>query len=132
MTHRATGTVEAKTFNEEVYSEVEGGPKLTRAAGVDQYHGDIEGEATYAGITVYDPSGSATFLSVQRIVGRVGERKGSFVVNIEGTVDESGGSAATWTVRKGSGTEELVGLVGKGGFVYSENQNEFTLNYSFE
>jgi Protein of unknown function (DUF3224) len=132
MGKRATGTVESGTFNEETYSEVAGGLKLTRADGVDQYHGDIEGEATYSGITIYEPSGAATLLSVQRIVGQLGDRKGSFVVQIDGTVDESGGSEATWKVLKGSGTDQLAGLTGKGGFVYTASQNEYTLTYDFE
>jgi len=131
MGTKATGTIEAKTWDEQAYSEIEGGPKLAASKGVDLYHGDVEGEATYGGITVYDPSGSAVFMSVQRLVGRLGDREGSFVVQIDGTVDATGSTKAKWKVLPGSGTGQLKGLRGKGGFVYGEKENSYTLDYDF-
>lgn len=132
MASHVTGTVETKSWDEQIYSEVEGGPKLTRTTGVDNYHGGIEGEATYAGITVYDPAGSATFLSVLRVIGKVGERAGSFVLQVDGTVDATGATKASWRVLSGSGTEDLTGLKGEGDLSYSETENSFTLDYDFD
>jgi hypothetical protein len=132
MTTRATGTVETKSWDETPYSEVDGGPKLTRTVGVDQYHGDVEGEATYAGITVYETSGAATFLSVLRVVGKIGDRRGSFVLELDGKVDATGATTANWKVRPGSGTDGLAGLTGTGDLTYTETENSFTLDYDFD
>jgi hypothetical protein len=129
MSTRATGTIEMKTWEEKPYAEIGGAPKLCKAGGTDLYHGDIEGEATWEGVVMYRPDGSADFVSLERVVGRIGERQGTFVLQINGTVVE-GRSKGTWVVVPGSGTGELAGLHGKGGLEYLQGQtSSMTLEY---
>jgi Protein of unknown function (DUF3224) len=129
MATRANGTVETKTWDEQTYSEVDCGPKLTTTTGVDNYHGDLEATATYAGITVYETSGAATFTSVLRIEGSIGGKTGTFVLELDGTVDETGATAGSWKVRPNSGTGELKKIRGNGSLTYAETENSFTLDY---
>lgn len=142
MTMHATGSIEPKTWGENPFAPATGGPRLAHAAGTDLYHGDVEAEATFRYVviyregTAYHADGSvdyatarASFVGLQRVVGRVKERSGSFALEVSGT-SEGGVTAATWSVAPGSGTGELRGLGGKGGFVYEEGKgSSITLDY---
>lgn len=116
MTTQATGTFEIKSWEEQPYDEIDGGAKLARARVIDAFHGDIEGEGTAECLIAYGADGSACFAQVERVVGRLGDRAGSFVLQVSGTY--AGQTAkGTWFVVPGAGTEELRGLRGEGVFV---------------
>ncbi len=131
MTMQATASIEMKSWEERPYAETDGAPKLTRANGADLYHGDIEGETTFEYLMMYRDDGVTPFIGLERVVGRLGERQGSFVLQVSGTHMESG-LQATLTVVSGSGTGDLKGLRGEGTLVWSEQQQAVTLNYDFE
>lgn len=116
MPTRAMGTAEIQTWNEEPYDEPEGGPKLVRARVTNVFRGDIEGESTLTYLMLYGDDGGAGFVGMERVVARLGDRSGSFVLQHRGRFD---GEAAwgDWSVVPGSATGELVGLRGDGGFV---------------
>ena len=132
MTTRASATFEIKAWDEKPYDEFEGGRKLTRASVRKSFQGDIEGDSSLEYLMSYGEDGSASFVGVERIVGRVGNRSGSFVLQHSGTF--AGGIAkAAWFVVPGSGTGELSGLRGEGGFAAGhEQQYAVTLDYEFE
>ncbi len=139
MSTHAIGTFEVKTWDEKTWegkpwNEVPGA-KLTHALTTKAYHGNIEGEGTSQSLTNYSDDGSAIYVGLERVVGRVGGRSGSFVLQSAGTYDPGTGTAkATWSVVPGSGTGELRGLHGKGGFVADQTQPQAscTLDYDFE
>ncbi len=132
MSSHATGTFEGKTWDEKPYSELEGVPKLARASVTNSFHGDIEGEGTLEYLLIYRDDGSCGFIGVERVVGQVGNRSGSFVLQHNGNF-EAGMAMANWFVVTGSGTGELRGLRGEGGFVAKHGQPlaTFTLDYDF-
>jgi len=132
MTTRASATFEIKAWDEKPYDEFEGGRKLTRASVRKSFQGDIEGDSSLEYLMSYGEDGSASFVGMERIVGRVGNRSGSFVLQHSGTF--AGGIAkAAWFVVPGSGTGELSGLRGEGGFAAGhEQQYAVTLDYEFE
>lgn len=132
MGAQATGTFEGKTWDEAPYSEVDGGTKLARASVTNAFSGDVEGEGTLEYLLVYGPDSSGGFVGFEQVVGRIGDRSGSFVLRHEGNFEGST-VKATWSVVPGSGTGELAGLTGGGGFV-SEHGNPhtpFTLDHYF-
>ncbi len=132
MSTRATGRFEVKRWDEQPYDEIEGGPKLTRASVTESWHGDIEGEGSVEYLMMYRDDGSASFVRVERVVGRLGDRSGSFVLQGSGTF-EGGMAKGTWLVVRGCGTGELRGLRGEGGFVAPHGpQGSITLDYQFE
>jgi hypothetical protein len=77
------------------------------------------------------PEANAT-ISLQRFRGRLGGRYGTFVLQGSETV-ENGNIKASWFVVPGSGTNELSGLRGEGGFEgqFGKGSNG-TLEYWFE
>ena len=132
MSRRTTGSMELTTWEEQPYHEIDGGPKLTRASVTRSFHGDIEGEGTLEYLMIYHDAASASFVGLERVVGRVGDRAGSFVLQHSGTFAGST-VQATVTVVPGSGTGELHGLRGEGDFVWPHGQSgSLTLDYDIE
>lgn len=131
MTMQASGTIEGKVWEERPYAEQEGAPKLSRANGLDLYHGEIEAEGAFEYLMLYGEDGVTPFIGMTRIVGRLGERKGSFVVRGDGTHSE-GGVVATLTIMRGSGAGELKGIVGQGKLVWNAQEQRLTFDYDFE
>ncbi len=132
MSTHATATFEVKSWDEQPYQEFEGGTKLTRASVTTSYHGDIEGEGTLEYLMFYGEDGSASFVGLERVVGRVGNRSGSFVLRHSGAY-EGGTAKATYVVVPGSGTGDLRGLRGEGDFALSGHAQHYpiTLDYDF-
>ncbi len=132
MSKRATATFQVKSWDEKPYNEIDEGPKLTRASVTKSFRGDIEGEGTLEYLMIHRDDGSASFVGLERVVGRVGDRSGSFVLQHSGTF-EGGTAKATWFVVLGSGTGDLRGLRGEGGFASAHAEDyPITLEYDFE
>ncbi len=96
------------------------------------FTGDIEGESPVRALQVLRDNHSASLVSVQRFRGRLVGRQGTFVLQGSETV-ENGKIKATWFVVPGSGTGDLSGLRGEGGFEGEFGKgSEGTLDYWFE
>jgi uncharacterized protein DUF3224 len=118
-----------KTWDEKPYAEVDGLPKLTRATVTKSLTGDLEGEGLVEYLMMYRSDGSATFVGFERIVGRLGGRTGSFVLQRTG-VFEDGQAKETYSVVPGSATGELEGLRGEGRTAVGHGmEHPFTLDY---
>ena len=132
MNHSAATTFRVESWEEDAYDGREGERKLTRARVVRVYEGDLEGEGRTEYLMMYREDGSASFVGHERIVGRLGERSGSFVLQRIGTYTE-GVARETLSVVAGSGTAQLLGLVG-GGVFESGHAGEYplTLHYDYE
>src|SRR4051794_22501289 len=111
---KATGSFAVQGWDESTYDKHEGG-KLTRASVTQTFAGDIEGEGNVEWLMSYRDDETAHFVGLQVLRGVFGQRTGSVVLS---TVGEFDGNKAKgrWTVVKGSGTDELVGITGKGSF----------------
>lgn len=132
MTMHATGSIEMKSWEERPFAEAEGAPKLARANGSDLYHGEIEAEATFEYLMMYHDENTATFVGMERLVGRLGDRPGSFVLQVSGKF-EAGVVTAAWSVVPGSGSGDLRGLKGEGSLIWRQDQQgTATLDYDFE
>ena len=120
-----------KSWDEKPYGEVPGMPKLTRASVTKSYRGDIEGEGHVEYLMMYRDDGSATFVGLERIVGRLAGKRGTLVLQRSG-VFEGGQAKESYSVIPGSTTEELLGLQGEGASsVGHGTEHPFTLNYEF-
>ena len=129
MTTRATGTFTITGWDESTYEELEGGAKLTKARVTQDLGGDIEGTATWESLMCYREDGTADYTGFQRVVGRIGDRSGSFVFQTVGTYDGTN-ATTTWVVVPGSGTDDLRGLTGEGSAVAGHGMGgTFTLDY---
>src|SRR5438874_805314 len=79
------------------------------------FSGDIERESEVRALQVLRDDKSAHLISLQRVTGTLAGRQGSFV--LQGSESTGKGKiTANWMVIPGSGTGQLSGLRGEGGF----------------
>jgi hypothetical protein len=129
---QATGHIEVQTYEPQDYDTAADGPKLVEIRVTETFVGDIEGEGRARFLQTARADGSASFVGVERVTGRLAGRRGSFVLQDSGTL-EGTTVRGQWFVVPGSGTGELVGLRGEGGFVAELGQHAaITLDYRFE
>jgi hypothetical protein len=78
------------------------------------------------------PLAEASFVGIERVTGRIAERRGSFLLQDAGTL-EGNLVQGDWFVIPGSGTGEPAGLRGEGGFAAELGQHaSITLDYWLE
>lgn len=120
-----------KTWDERPFSEGPDLPKLTRASVAKTFTGDIEGEGEVEYLMMYRGDGSATFVGLERIVGRIGGKSGTFVLQRTGTF-EGGLAKETYAVISGSATGDLLGLKGDGSSAVGHGlEHPFELSFEF-
>ena len=119
-------------WEEKPYSEGQDLPWLTRARVTKTFTGDIEGEGQVEYLMMYRSDGSATFVGLERIVGRIAGKTGTVVLQRTG-VFEGGQAKESFEIIAGSGTEELRGLRGEGTSAVGHGlEHPFTLSYELE
>ena len=123
----ASGAFQVAAWQEDTYEETGEGKGLTRAVVKLTFSGGIEGEASVQWLMAYRPDGTARFVGLARITGSVDGRSGSFVLENAGEFD---GMVARgdWSVVAGSGTGDLSGLGGTGGFEAGQEAS-YALDY---
>lgn len=123
---------EIKSWDEKPYFEGKDKSKLTRAVIKKTYTGDIDGEGTLEYLMAYNPDGSAHFVGIERIEGKVGTRSGSFVLSHEGTF-HAGVVKSDFKVVAGFAAAGLHGLAGSGSFTTGHSMTvPIAFNYRFE
>ena len=107
-------------------------PPLLEIRLSEPFTGDIDGESTVRALQVRRNDQSASMVSMQRFRGKLGGHQGTFV--LQGSeIIEKGKIKATWFVVPGSGTGDLCGLRGEGGFEgHFGKGSDGTLDYWFE
>jgi hypothetical protein len=128
---RAQAKISVKSSKQTTYDQTVH-PALVEISLVETFTGDISGESGVRAFQVRRDDGSAGMVSMQRFSGKLGGREGSFVLQGSETVD-NGKIHATWFVVPRSGTGELTGLRGEGGFEGDFGKSsDGTLVYWFE
>ncbi len=131
MKNVATCQFAIKSWDEKPYGEGRDLPKLTRATVTKTFTGDIAGEGYVEYLMMYRSDGSATFVGLERVVGHVAGKAGSFVLHRTG-VFENGVAKESYVVIPGSGTGQLQGLRGEGtSAVGHGTEHPLTLHYDF-
>ena len=114
MATHAKAKFEVEKWDEQPRLEAGGGSKVTQASVTMAFEGDLEGKGNVEWLMGYDDSGTtASFVGLERVVGSVGGRSGSFVLQHTGTFDGAM-ARAKLSVVPGSGTGDLAGLEGEG------------------
>jgi hypothetical protein len=128
----ATGRIDVKTYEPQPYEEADDGPNLIEIHVSETFSGDIEGEGVARFLQAVRKDESASFVGIERVTGSVAGRSGSFLLQDAGTL-EGNTVNGDWFVIPGSGTGELSGLRGEGGFTAELGQHaSITLDYWFE
>ena len=132
MKKTANARFTIKRWDEKPYSEGEDLPKMTRASVDKTFTGDIDGEGHVEYLMMYRTDGTATFVGLERITGRMAGKRGSFVLERTG-VFEDGQAKESYSVSTGSGTGELRSLRGEGtSWVGHAAEYPFALNYELD
>jgi hypothetical protein len=129
---RATGRIDVKTYEPQPYEEPDLGPNLVEIHVTETFSGEIEGVGVVRFLQAIRDDGSASFVGIERVTGAIAGRTGSFLLQDTGTLEGST-VKGDWFVVPGSGTGELSGLRGEGGFEAKlGEQASITLDYWFE
>ena len=129
---RAHAVITVHKYEPAAYDEPAEGPVLTQIHVQESFTGDITAAGTVEFLQAGYPDGSASFVGIERVTGTVAGRSGSFLLLDAGTVQDNGVSG-DWFVIPGSGTGQLTGLRGEGGFRADLGQGaQVHLDYWFE
>ena len=132
MKTTANARFSINSWDEKPYSEGKDLPKMTRASVDKTFTGDIDGEGHVEYVMMYRSDGTAAFVGLERITGRIAGRNGSFVLQRTG-VFEDGQAKESYSVVTGSGTGELHSLRGEGTSSAGHAADyPFTLNYELD
>jgi hypothetical protein len=128
---KAMGTFEVKIGSLPQYNTSEDA-KLARMSIDKQFRGDLvgtsQGEMLSAGT---DTKGSAGYVAIERVTGKLNDRSGSFVLQHNATMTR-GAPYLNIVVIPDSGTGELAGLSGTMHIVIDKGGHSYEFEYSFE
>lgn len=131
MSIQATSTFNIDSWDAAPYDE-QSGVSLSRTRVTKTFHGEIEGQSTAELLMVGAQDGSAAYVGIERIVGSVRGRSGSFVLQHSATMTRDA-SSASWTIVPDSGTGELRGLRGEAKIVNEpDGGHAFILDYELD
>lgn len=128
MTAHASGRFDVTLIPQSPPDEGEGAT-LGRLAIDKRFHGELDatsrGEMLSAMTAV---KGSAGYVAIERVTGRLHGRSGSFVLQHSGTMTR-GEKSLTLTVVPDSATGELAGLSGRMGIDIVDGEHFYTFDY---
>jgi hypothetical protein len=125
---RATGTFDVSL--KPLPMDVDGGSELLGRMSIDkQFRGELEGTSKgqmLTGGTII--RNSAGYVAIERVTGSVKGRKGSFILQHNGTMNR-GEPSLVITVVPDSGTEQLEGLKGTMKIDINAGKHSYELEY---
>lgn len=129
MPTKTTATFRVMSGENKQVTEDSAMAKIAKANVISTFSGGITGEGILNHVLAYPTEDAAQFVGFQQIIGQIDDRKGSVVLKVTGTFI-AGAVNAQWSVVEGTGTGELSGLSGNGGFkTTNPSGGEATLEY---
>ena len=113
------------------YDEMPEAPTLSRVTVKKTFDGELKGESTAQLLMCACEDGSAGYTVLERVVGELGGRAGSFVMIHGGTHTPQETSRALGFIMPNSGTGELEGISGAVEFKADENGKTIILDFAF-
>ena len=131
MKTKGHATFALKQWDEKPYIEMEDGSKLTKSFNIYTYEGDITGECHLEYLMTYNPDQSGSSVGIERIVGTLGGKTGTFVIMRSGTFNKDG-VWEKWFVAPGSATGELKGLRAEGTLNLAGHMERYPTDFEYE
>lgn len=123
---KGTFTVEMKPSTEGVSTD---GVTTGRLSLHKNFLGDLTAIGEGEMLTAMTPvKGSAGYVAIERVTGRLHGREGSFVFQHSGIMDQ-GAQQLSITVVPGSGTGELSGIIGKFKIIIDAGKHSYEFEY---
>jgi hypothetical protein len=112
MTHHASGAFDVKVTPQKPDTQIARTANLGRLTIDKRFHGDLEASGRGEMLAAQtDVKGSAGYVALERVTGKLQGRSGSFVLLHSATM-RRGAPESTVTVVPDSGTGELTGITG--------------------
>lgn len=131
MSTRISGPFDVKLAPQPMSDPV-ASPPLGRMSIDKRFHGELEatsrGEMLSAGT---DVKGSAGYVAIERVTGRLAGRAGSFILMHTGLMNR-GVPQLTIRVVPDSGTDGLVGLAGSMSIVIADGKHIYEFEYTLD
>jgi len=107
-----------------------GDPTIGRMSIEKQFHGDLEATSKGQMLAVQgDVKGSAGYVAMERVIGTVSGRAGTFALQHTGTMNR-GVPGLSVTVVPDSGTGELVGISGTMNIIIADGKHSYEFEYT--
>ena len=104
--------------------------KLGRMTIDKQFHGDLEGTSVGQMLSAQtDVKGSAGYVAIEKVTGKLSGRTGSFVLQHFATMDR-GAPSLKIIVVPDSGSGELVGIAGTMNIIIANGQHSYVFDYT--
>jgi hypothetical protein len=123
---QASGRINVMSCDSKPYDE-SGEFTISEVNITEEFSGDLAGVGSVRYAMVTEPDGTAHFTGMERFMGEIGGRVGSFILRNSGVL-KNGELDSTWQVIPGSGMDGLAGIRGEGGC----NPDGYVLQYWFE
>jgi len=113
MSQRATGSFDVKVTPQKPDTQVARAANLSRLTIDKRFHGDLEGISKGEMLALQtDTQGSAGYVALERVTGKLKGRAGAFVLQHSATMNRGEPESAI-TVVPDSGSGELRGISGR-------------------
>jgi len=110
--------------------QVEADPSLGRFWLDKEFHGDLEATSFAMMLSAGGvENGSAGYVAIEKVTGNLQGRKGTFVLQHNGTMNRGNPSLAIAVVPD-SGTDELTGLSGEMKIVLADGKHSYEFEYT--
>ena len=129
MPTRATATFRVDSFVPQPFDDG-ADARLGQVRLTKTFQGDLEGTSVVMMLSARpEVAGSGAYVAIERIVGAVHGRAGSFLLSHVGLADR-GVQSGSWVIVPDSGTDALLGLRGTGEIVNGpDGSHTFHLDY---
>lgn len=129
MISHASGAFDVK-LKSQPHEDGVGDAGIGRMSLDKQFHGDLDASSLGQMLAFRSPvAGSAGYVAMERVVGRLHGRSGAFVLQHSGSMDR-GAASLTLTVVPDSGSEQLTGLSGSMKIIITEGRHAYAFAYS--
>ena len=129
MNFRAAGSFDVK-LAAQAHVEGVGDASIGRMALDKQFHGSLDAHSLGQMLAFRSSvAGSAGYVAMERVVGKLDGREGSFVLQHSGTMDR-GASSLVLTVVPDSGTDALAGISGSMRIIIADGKHSYEFDYS--
>jgi Protein of unknown function (DUF3224) len=130
VTNHASGTFEV-TLAPQAQEDNVGDPSVGRMAIAKQFSGDLDARSKGQMLAVRtDVKDSAGYVALERVVGTLQGRTGSFALQHSGTMTR-GEKQLSVSVVPDSGTDQLTGISGTMGIEIVDGKHLYTFEYTF-
>jgi hypothetical protein len=133
MTQRASGPFDVKVMPQKPDTQVARTANLGRLSIDKQFHGDLEASGKGEMLaTQTEVKGSAGYVALERVTGKLQGRTGSFVLQHSATM-KRGTPESSVTVVPDSGTGELRGITGTMTLIVApDGSHSYEFEFRFE